>query len=125
MAEDKKESRSKAKKNKENFLIALSAKSGNVNKACIAVGITRRTYQTYMKEDADFAEKYWDVKKGFCDFAREGLLKHGIKDWRALDAYLKGYDPEHFANQKNDADMTGDIFVTLPPEFNIPEGFED
>lgn len=124
MAEEKKEPRAKAKKNKENFLTALSLKSGNVNKACKSAGITRRTYQTYMKDDENFANAYWEIKQGLCDYAEEGLLHHGRKDWRALARYLEAND-EKYSTRKNDADMTGDIFVTLPKGFNIPEGFED
>jgi hypothetical protein len=77
-------------KKKRDFLTAYKNTMGNISISCEKVGISRRTYYDYIKNDPDFVEQVEDLNERNLDFAESQLLKQ-IKDdnTTSLIFYLK------------------------------------
>jgi predicted DNA-binding transcriptional regulator AlpA len=68
----KKQSIKKQELTKEALLSALAANLGNVSKTCEAVGISRKTYYEYLK-DEDFKFEVESIEESNLDFAESKL----------------------------------------------------
>jgi len=80
----------RVRKQKELFHDALGNSLGNITLACRAVGISRRTYYNWCKEDKEFEKDCEEVEEKNLDFAESQLLKHIKADnITALIFYLK------------------------------------
>lgn len=78
------------KTRKKRFLDALHASLGNISEAAKAVGINRRTYYDWLKDDPDFAQAAENISEAQVDLV-EGKLLERIKegDTTATIFYLK------------------------------------
>lgn len=77
-------------KKKEKFLQAYKNSLGIVSAACEMVGIPRKTYYRWVKDDEDFAAKVKDMADFQCDFVESKLLKKIEEgDTTAIIFYLK------------------------------------
>ena len=78
------------KKKKELVLKALEKNLGNVSSACSQLNISRTQFYKWVKDDADFAEKWHDIEEMSIDYA-ETSLKKQIKNGNtsATIFYLK------------------------------------
>ena len=65
----------KKKHTKKALLEALEKSLGVVTTACKSVGISRKTYYQYLKEDADFANDVREIENVSLDFAESQLHK--------------------------------------------------
>lgn len=65
----------KKKQYKKAIIEALEKSLGVVTTACKQVGISRKTYYQYLKEDPDFAAEVNDVQNVALDFAESQLHK--------------------------------------------------
>lgn len=65
----------KKKHTKKALLEALEKSLGVVTTACKSVGISRKTYYQYLKEDADFANDVKEIENVSLDFAESQLHK--------------------------------------------------
>jgi hypothetical protein len=65
----------KKKHIKKALLEALEKSLGVVTTACKQVGISRKTYYQYLKEDLDFASEVKDIENVSLDFAESQLHK--------------------------------------------------
>lgn len=75
---------------KEKFLQAYKNSLGIVSAACDMAGISRMTYNRWIKADEDFAAKIKDMADFQCDFVESKLLKKIEEgDTTAIIFYLK------------------------------------
>ena len=65
----------KSKHLKKALLEALEKTLGVVTTACKQVGVSRKTYYTYLKEDAEFLAEVNDIENVALDFAESQLHK--------------------------------------------------
>ena len=63
------------KKKKEQILKCLEKNLGNVSSACTQVGIGRTCFYEWVKKDAEFAEKWYDIEEMSIDYAETSLKK--------------------------------------------------
>ena len=72
------------------FLDAYDRSLGNVSTACRTVGITRRTYYNWKRDNRSFREAVEDLDEYNLDFAETMLMKHIREgDTTSLIFYLK------------------------------------
>lgn len=83
---------------------------GNVSQTCRKVGITRKSFYTYLNNDQEFKEKIQEIDESNIDFAESMLLKT-IRDGNlgAICFYLKtkGKSRGYVETQQNDVNVNG------------------
>lgn len=78
------------KTKKSGLLEALKASLGNISEATKAIGINRKTYYTWLKEDQDFAQSVDNITESQIDYVESKLLERIREgDTTATIFYLK------------------------------------
>ncbi|MDO4691884.1 MAG: phBC6A51 family helix-turn-helix protein [Porphyromonadaceae bacterium] len=78
------------KTRKRRFLDALSASLGNISEAAKSVGINRRTYYDWIKDDQEFSQSVDSISESQIDYVESKLLERiNDGDTTATIYYLK------------------------------------
>ena len=106
------------KKKKELVLKALEKNLGNVSNACSQLNISRTQFYNWVKDDADFAEKWHDIEELSIDYA-ETSLKKQIKSGNtsATIFYLKCKAKNRGYIEKTEVDNTHTFIGGKPEEY--------
>ena len=105
------------KEYKRLLLIALESSLGIVTPACKDVGISRRSFYNYYRDDEDFRKSVDDINNITLDFAENQLLKK-IKEGseRSILFYMKYRGRSRGYNDSIDITSGGDKILN---EINI------
>jgi len=108
---------------KKLFLEAFEKNAGNISLSCKAIGISRKTFYQWLKNDEKFKEEVEAVEESFLDFT-ESMLKKKIKagDNTAILFYLKTKGKSRGYIEKQEVDMNSDNRIVI--EYNLPEDFK-
>lgn len=106
---------------KEEFIKAYVASTGNVSTACNKANCSRAVYYKWMKEDPEFKERINEVDEGQLDFAETKLKQHIMEgNLTATIFYLKtkGRDRGYVERTEQDMNINGfeQLMKDLPDE---------
>lgn len=103
-------------KAKERMLDALRKTYGVIGPAAQLAGINRRTHLTWMNEDKEYADEYWEVMELQKDFVEAKILENidnndgaTMRFYAATKMQDRGYRPIHGHR----------------PEDDVPEGIRE
>ena len=113
MAEEKekKESSNSTQIKKNLFLDTYFLKVCNISATCKGIGIDRKTFYNWKKDDNDFAEKAKEVEESLMEMAESQLFKNITSGKEAsLFFYLCNRSPERWKNIQK-VEHTGEIQI--------------
>jgi len=94
----KKEEQHRTTKKKQKFLENFDNLIGIISTTCKRIGIDRKTYYNWMKDDEDFVKKVEKVKEQQVSMVEDRLMRAILKDnITAIIFYLKNKHPEYIS----------------------------
>ncbi|VTQ00301.1 terminase small subunit [Sphingobacterium daejeonense] len=98
---------------KKSMLEALKAKMGNVTAACHAVGVSRKTFYQWKKEDEEFRTKSEEMSEVVLDIVEDALLSQ-IQNGNSTSTifYLKTKGKSRGYIEKQEIESTSKVDVT-------------
>ena len=94
----KKEEQHRTTKKKQEFLENFDNLIGIISTTCKRIGIDRKTYYNWMKDDEDFVKKVEKVKEQQVSMVEDRLMRAILKDnITAIIFYLKNKHPEYIS----------------------------
>lgn len=100
------------------FLDAYDRSLGNVSTACRTVGITRRTYYNWKRDNRSFREAVEDLDEYNLDFAETMLMKHIREgDTTTLIFFLKTKGKQRGYTERSE--ITGADGAPIVPEHRL------
>lgn len=80
---------------KQRFIDIFQKNYGNITQTCRAVGIDRKTYYNWLKNDKSFAERIADCEADLNDEIRQVLIQKAAEgDMTAVIFYLRRRHPD-------------------------------
>jgi hypothetical protein len=111
----------KTKHNKKELIEAMIHSHCIVTDACDTVGVSRKTYYDYLKNDQEFKKEIDDIQNTALDFVEGELYKRIEKgDTTAIIFYLKTKGSTRGYIEKQQIDQNTNITISDKSELGLP-----
>ncbi len=102
--------------NQSRFLFAFS-KLGLVGRACVEAGITRTTFNDWMKEDEAFVRRFSEAEELVSEMLIAEMMRRGVEGWN---------EPVYYQGQQcGVVRKYSDPMLTLALKSRMPEKFRE
>lgn len=113
----KKDLQKKIAATKDRFIEAFKKKAGNISSACAAVNVSRQTFYTWLKDDAQFQVKVDEVNEYLLDYTESKLMERITEgDTTCIIFHLKTKGKSRGYTERSEIQHSGEIIVGLPEE---------